>query len=165
MHKIPKAQQAAGLLASVFLSVACFTGAHYAQDQTPVLPPLAPPAKIDANQMHKAALSADLLFSAAPRPLAAPVAPTVPKLPAMPPDLFPAFSDTPALPALSMNAAKEEIILKGILPPSAAVIEIGGHTQAVRLGQETRAGKVAQITQTSVTIGGRTFYFRKGDTP
>ena len=80
------------------------------------------------------------------------------------PPTAPSIPTLPTQPGLvgKKDFATDAVVVLGVLPPSVAIIQDGGKTVTVRLGDETSLGKIAEITTDGIVIGEQFFGLKSG---
>jgi len=83
---------------------------------------------------------------------------------------LPSPPETPSAPTLPTQPglvgkkgfANKAFVVLGVLPPSVAIIQDGGKTVTVRLGDATSQGHIAEITANGILIGQQFFGLKSG---
>jgi hypothetical protein len=80
--------------------------------------------------------------------------PTAPSLPSLPRQ--PGITGGPGF------APQQALVVLGVLPPKVAIIQDGGKTLTVKVGEETSFGVVEAVTAAGVTIGQQFYALKSG---
>jgi len=161
MKTLSLKEKISGLLGTIFLALFVFTGLIYFSLPVTKLSTLPKPNTLYKLQQESLGLTASPFGSLWQSGVAGrvpgmhgitqnpPVAPSLPGLPRQ-----------PGISGGSGLVPQQALVVLGVLPPKVAIIQDGGKTITVKVGEETSLGVVEDVTAAGVTIG-RQFYALK----